>query len=75
MEKKVSDYINKYSMVKEKDHIILAVSGGPDSMALLYVMNKLKNHFKYNLTVAHVNHSLRPEADEEEGLVKNALLI
>lgn len=74
MEKKVSDYINKYSMVKEKDHIILAVSGGPDSMALLYVMNKLKNHFKYNLTVAHVNHSLRPEADEEEGLVKKCSL-
>ncbi|NLB89483.1 MAG: tRNA lysidine(34) synthetase TilS [Syntrophomonadaceae bacterium] len=74
MEKKVSNYITKHNMVKENDHIILAVSGGPDSMALLSVMSKLKKNFNYTLTVAHVNHSLRPEADEEESFVKKCSL-
>lgn len=74
MEQKVSSYITKHNMIKENDHIILAISGGPDSMALLYIMDKLKKDFKITLTVAHVNHSLRPEADEEESFVKECSL-
>lgn len=74
MLKKVSNYITKHNMVRENNHIILAISGGPDSMALLYIMDKLKQDLNITLTVAHVNHSLRPEADEEESFVKKCSL-
>lgn len=74
MEKKVSNFITKHNMVKENDHIILGISGGPDSMALLYIMNQLKVDLRFTLSVAHVNHLLRPEADEEERLVESLCL-
>ncbi len=49
--------------------LVLAVSGGPDSMAMLtwYAAQSLP----FPLSVAHVNHGLRPEAEEEEALVSD----
>lgn len=58
-------------MIKMDDHIILGISGGPDSIALLHIMKKLKEELNLKLAVAHVNHVLRPEADEEEATVKD----
>lgn len=70
MEKKVRDFIVNNKLIKPNNHIILGISGGPDSIALLFIMQKIKSEFNLTLSVAHVNHSLRPEADEEEALVK-----
>lgn len=49
------------------DRLVLAVSGGADSMALLLAMAALarRTHRLYQLVVTHVNHHLRPEADAE----------
>ena len=70
-EKNVLETIRKFNMISEGDNIIVAVSGGPDSMALLNTLIKLKNFVKYNnLVVCHVNHMLRKEADEETEFVK-----
>ena len=41
------------------DTIIVGVSGGPDSMALLYILNEFKNKMDLNLVCAHVNHKKR----------------
>ena len=49
--------------------LLLAVSGGPDSMAMLDQHVKARPPFP--LTVAHVNHGLRPESDGEEALVRD----
>lgn len=46
-------------------HWLLAVSGGADSMVLLDILWKLKARFQLTLTVAHIHHGLRPEADAE----------
>lgn len=53
--------------VREGDRLVLAVSGGADSIALLLAMVALarRTHRRYELIVAHVNHHLRPEADAE----------
>jgi tRNA(Ile)-lysidine synthase len=48
---------------------VLAVSGGVDSMALLDVLSKQP---AVNLTLAHFNHGIRPEADKDEKLVVSA---
>lgn len=47
--------------ISQDDYVIVACSGGPDSMLLLYVLNSLK----YKCVCAHVNHNLREESQEE----------
>jgi len=71
MIKKVREYIHRYGMFKEGDHVIVGVSGGPDSMALLWMMNRLKAELGITLMVAHLNHGLRGrDSDEEAEWVK-----
>ena len=50
--------------------VVLAVSGGPDSMAMLSVLSSEKGLFDFPICVAHVNHRLREEADEEQTSLK-----
>lgn len=50
--------------------VILSISGGPDSMALLSLVNSIKNEKELNLIVAHVNHKVRKESDEEALMVE-----
>lgn len=68
---KVEKYIKDNSMLKKGDKIIVAVSGGPDSMCLLDILNNLKQIFGIDIYVAHVNHCLRgKESDGDEYYVK-----
>ncbi len=69
--KKVKNYIYKYTLLSEGQTVIVAVSGGPDSLALLHMLKTIADEFKLQLVVAHLNHGLRPEADEEEAEVKS----
>ncbi len=67
---KVIATVNKYNMLKEGSTVVVAVSGGSDSMALLNVLNEIKDAYKINLCAAHVNHCLRGEdADRDERFV------
>ncbi len=62
---KVRDFIKKNGLFIEGDTVIVAVSGGPDSLCLLHLLKELSPEFKLNLFVAHLNHCLRPEALQE----------
>lgn len=54
-----------------KDTVVVAVSGGPDSMSLLHYINSLKHEFDLTVVCAHVNHNVRKEsASEKEYLEK-----
>ena len=64
--KKSIDFLNNLNIDKNK-YIVVATSGGPDSMALLHL---LKNN-NYKVICAHVNHNLRIESDEEYTFVEN----
>jgi tRNA(Ile)-lysidine synthase len=66
---KVRETIAQYGMLTPGDRVIAAVSGGPDSMALLAVLHLLSREFDIRLVVAHLNHGLRPEAPQEALLV------
>ena len=70
MEEKVLRTIKKYNLIQAKDKIVLGVSGGPDSLFMLDILNKLKEKLQFEIVVAHVNHKIRKEADEEEEFVK-----
>src|SRR5438093_3721282 len=51
-------------------HLGVAVSGGPDSIALLSALVTLAPERGLRLTILHVNHALRSEADQEQRLVE-----
>lgn len=70
--KKVKNTILAYNMVQSQDLILIAVSGGPDSVALLYALHHLSSCLSLKLGVAHVNHQLRAEyAEMDEQFVQS----
>ena len=74
MKKKVLETIKKFRLIENGDKLVLGVSGGPDSIAMLNILNEIKNDEKINLdyeiVVAHINHMIREEAKEDELYVK-----
>lgn len=55
-----------YQLWDRQDTIVIAVSGGVDSMVLLYMMHECAHQEELNLVVAHVNHGYRPEESAHE---------
>ncbi len=53
--------------------VVLAVSGGVDSMVLLHLMQTLPSHIQPQLVVCHVNHKLRSESEQEQVLLEDYL--
>lgn len=51
--------IEKKELIEKGDKVLVCVSGGPDSMALLYLMAGLKKDYNLELTIAHFDHMLR----------------
>ena len=68
---KVKNNIIENELIKNGDKIVVAVSGGPDSMCLLDTLNKLKEELNFSICVAHVNHGIRKESDDEKVYVEN----
>lgn len=58
---KLLQFIRSYDMIHNEDHIICAVSGGADSMALLFAMKLLSEKLGIQVSAAHFNHNLRGE--------------
>ena len=69
MEEKVIQTIIKYNLIESGDKIVLGVSGGPDSVCMLVVLNKLRERLKFDIVVAHINHGLRENAKIDEKYV------
>lgn len=63
---KVRQTISRYNMINPGERIIVAVSGGPDSVCLLDILHKLEEELDISLVVAHFDHGLRPGEDEAE---------
>ena len=61
--------IIEFGMIRPGDAVLIGVSGGPDSVVLLHVLNELVPELSLKLAVAHLNHGLREEADEEAAFV------
>ncbi|MDD3842317.1 MAG: tRNA lysidine(34) synthetase TilS [Candidatus Izemoplasmatales bacterium] len=59
------------NLIKKNDVIVIAVSGGIDSMVLLDAICRLKNDLNLTIIVAHVNHRMRLESEAEYTFVEN----
>lgn len=60
-EKKTEAFIQKHSLMKNGDFVLTAVSGGPDSIALLDFLKNREKHYDIKVAATHVNHMLRGE--------------
>ena len=70
MVNKICAFLKRYEMVQPGDRVICAVSGGADSMALLWAMYLLKEKLQISLSAAHFNHHLRgEESNRDEAFV------
>ena len=70
MEKLVLEYIKKNNLIEENDKVLVAVSGGPDSICLLNILYNLRETLKIELFVAHVNHLIRKDAKSDAEYVQ-----
>jgi tRNA(Ile)-lysidine synthase len=69
---KVNRIIEDEHLFEAEDSIVVAVSGGPDSVALLHILFLLAKQWRWRLIVAHVNHQFRgAESDREADFVAN----
>lgn len=68
------NFLNNKAYIEDNDNIVVAVSGGPDSMALLDLMVRVKQNKNINVICAHVNHNLRKESEDEKIMVENYCL-
>ncbi len=65
-ENKVFSFMEKHRMVQSGDHLILGVSGGADSVCLLFLLQEYQKRMPFELTVVHVNHGIRGAAAGED---------
>lgn len=69
------DNIKKSNLIKKNQNILVGVSGGADSMALISALNSIKKEYNLVLEVAHINHLLRgKESDDDEEFVRKYCL-
>ncbi len=70
IEDKVLKTIKKYNLIEKKDKVLLGVSGGPDSITMLYILNELSKKLDFEIFVSHINHGIRKEAIDDEKYVE-----
>jgi tRNA(Ile)-lysidine synthase len=69
---KVRDYIRAHGMFAPGARVLAAVSGGPDSMALMAILADLADELRIELAAAQFDHGIRAEARRERALVERA---
>ncbi|RKY38136.1 MAG: tRNA lysidine(34) synthetase TilS [Candidatus Omnitrophota bacterium] len=62
---KFKNTVIKHHLINRGDRILCAVSGGPDSLTLLSLLEELRKEMDFTLGIAHFHHGIRKEADED----------
>ncbi|NLB19338.1 MAG: tRNA lysidine(34) synthetase TilS [Clostridium sp.] len=72
LENQLKDYVIKENLLSQGERILVGFSGGADSLALLILLDHIKEDIGISIGAAHLNHDLRGEfADEDEAYCKN----
>ena len=69
--KTVSTFLTNHNI--QQKSILIAVSGGRDSMTLLHCLSALREKFRLSLSAAYINHHIREDSDDEEAFVTNRI--
>lgn len=67
----VKRYINQYNMLDDCEVIVVGVSGGADSVCLLFLLEEILKDTEIVLEVLHVNHGIRETAKRDEDFVRD----
>ncbi len=67
-------FLKQHRLIAKGDTVVIGVSGGSDSMALLHALRLIRNRWGLRLVAGHVNHKLRKSADRDERFVQNYCL-
>ena len=70
IEQKVKKFMDEHHMLESGDRVVAGVSGGADSVCLLFVLLKIREQIPFSLHVVHVNHGIRREAGEDAAYVE-----
>ena len=70
LEEQVLEMILKFDMIHTGDHVACGLSGGADSVCLLYLLLACRKKFSFELSAVHINHGIREEADLDELYVR-----
>lgn len=62
----VINFIKKHNLIENNSKLLIALSGGPDSVFALHFFHQFKNKYKAELIAAHVNHNLRGNDSEQD---------
>jgi len=72
LHQRVRKTIERYALCPPGSHVLVAISGGSDSVALLFLLRDLAENGRFTLTgLAHLNHGLRATADRDERLCRD----
>ena len=70
MVNKVLEYIKKYHMIEPEDTIVAGISGGADSVCLLFILLEIRLRIPFSLQAVHINHGIRADAAEDARYVR-----
>ena len=70
IEKKVFSFMEEHHMLTATDKIVIGVSGGADSVCLLFTLLEYRKQIPFSIAVVHVNHGIRQEAVRDESYVE-----
>lgn len=72
-ERTVERFVEQHGLLEAGDRILVAVSGGPDSVALLFCLNALRDKWSWDLLVGHVDHGVRGKESAEDAIFVKTL--
>lgn len=70
IKKKVFDYVQEHHMLEQDDYVVAGVSGGADSVCLLFLLCELRKEIPIELHVVHINHMIREDAGADAAYVR-----
>ena len=73
LEQRILHFIQEHHLIPPRQKLLVAVSGGPDSVCLLHILIKLQEVLKIKLHVAHLNHQLRGAESEADAKYVSSL--
>ncbi|ETP73507.1 tRNA(Ile)-lysidine synthetase [Lachnospiraceae bacterium JC7] len=62
----IRNYILNHQLIEKGDHVLVGLSGGPDSVFLLYALDQFKEYLGYKLHAVHVHHGIRGEEADRD---------
>ncbi|MEB3362741.1 ATP-binding protein [Lactobacillus sp. R2/2] len=65
----IDNFFKKHDLELTGKTLVVAVSGGPDSLALLDLLYELKSRYQFKLIAAHLDHKLRSDSFKEENVI------